>query len=411
MALLYARLKPKGKLVTMAVPAKYQETFTEFAGPYDYAALAPSLDLVTIMAYDYHYSGGPNGPVAPVTWVNACALYAASQFGANKVLLGVPFYGYDWNISKNSNGVGRTYEGVMSRVQQYGGTLGFDENAQTPYADYIQDGDQHRVWFENARSMVAKMDVIRRYNLGGWAAWRLGQENFDFWKVISSVFNPTRPVLPVANTPARIYFKETGHTLGSIFMKYWQQKGGAAQFGYPWTEEMEEASAFDGKIYIVQYFERARFEYHPETPGNEVQLGLIGTQLAASRRNEAAFRIAPPPTPVTTTLRVPIIFGTEVNVSAPVASDLLYFKETGHTLSGGFRKYWEANGGLVMYGMPVSEEFQEQSSLDGKVYTVQYFERNRLEYHPENSGAKPVIQLGLLGNQLMQQRGWLSPQN
>jgi spore germination protein YaaH len=389
MAALYARLNPKGKLVTMAVAAKYRDVTTGWAGPYDYAALAPSLDLVSIMAYDYSYSGGKDGPVAPINWVNSVSAYSASQFGAGKVLMGIPFYGYDWNLTKGGNASSRSYQSTMDVVQKNNGTFGFDETFQSPFADYTQDGDRHRIWFENARSMTAKMEVMRKNNLGGWAAWRLGHEGSDFWPVVASVANPTRPVPFVANSPAKIYFKETGHTLGSIFMKYWQKYGGLAQFGYPWTEEFEERNPSDGKVYIVQYFERARFEYHPEYAGtfSEVLLGLLGNQLTEQRRSETPFqRIAP-------------VSGTK---------DLYYFQETGHTLGGTFKKYWDSNGGLPIYGFPTSEEFTEINPSDGKVYRVQYFERNRFEYHPENAGNKYEVLLGLLGNQVMKQKGWIT---
>src|SRR5207237_1304759 len=81
-----------------------------------------------------------------------------------------------------------------------------------------------------------------------------------------------------------------------------------------------------------------------------------------------------------------------------------YFKETGHTLHGEFLAYWTANGGLAQFGFPLSEEFAEKSPTDGKVYTVQYFERNRFELHPENQPPYTVL-LGLLGRQSAQERG------
>ncbi|HYO50783.1 MAG TPA: prolyl oligopeptidase family serine peptidase [Chloroflexia bacterium] len=165
-------------------------------------------------------------------------------------------------------------------------------------------------------------------------------------------------------------FKDTGKCMHGIFLGYWQDKGGLAQFGYPITDELTE----EGRT--VQYTERARFEWHPQfrdTP-NEVLLSLLGTQLVAGR-NEAAFR------------RVP----------APASG--VYFAQTGHTLKEPFLSYWQSRGGLPVYGYPVSEAFDEKSPTDGKTYQVQYFERNRLEYHPEAKGTPSEIQLGLLGRE------------
>ena len=85
-----------------------------------------------------------------------------------------------------------------------------------------------------------------------------------------------------------------------------------------------------------------------------------------------------------------------------------YFKETGHTLHGEFLAYWTANGGLAQFGFPLSEEFAEKSPTDGKVYTVQYFERNRFEWHREFAGTPDEVHLGLLGAQRAAGRGLLA---
>ena len=74
-----------------------------------------------------------------------------------------------------------------------------------------------------------------------------------------------------------------------------------------------------------------------------------------------------------------------------------FFPQTSHTLRGAFRDFWNARGGLPLFGYPLSEEFVEQSPTDGQPYLVQYFERNRLEYHPENKGTPYEMLLGLLG--------------
>ena len=186
-----------------------------------------------------------------------------------------------------------------------------------------------------------------------------------------------------------LFFPETGHNLGGAFKNYWQAHGGLAQFGFPQTEPFREVNASDGKLYTVQYFERNRFEYHPENKGTpfEVQLGLLGNQLTDKQRagNNPAFL------PIT-------------NRNFPGGA---YFEQTGHNLAAGFRAYWEANGGLAIYGYPISEEFDEVNPEDGKTYTVQYFERNRFEYHPENKGTKYEVLLGLLGNSLLKSKGWL----
>lgn len=164
-------------------------------------------------------------------------------------------------------------------------------------------------------------------------------------------------------------FPQTGHSICRAMESYWRQYGGVAQFGYPISAPVSEKNTFDGKSYVVQYFERARFELHPEMRGTpyEVQLGLLGRQFHP---------VDPPATPNKT-------------------AGYYYFTETGHNVSPLFSKYWQEHGGLFVNGFPISEPIQEQMP-DGKLYAVQYFERTRFELHPENAPPSNVL-LGLLG--------------
>jgi hypothetical protein len=179
-------------------------------------------------------------------------------------------------------------------------------------------------------------------------------------------------------TPTGSCFAETGYCLDGAFLAYWQAHGGLAQFGFPLTDERWEMLE-DGKPYVVQYFERARFEHHPENaPPYDVLLGQFGRRLYLLDPSR------PQPN------RVPPLPGAT------------YFEETGHNLQGRFRDYWLANGGLPQFGYPLSEEIRERLE-DGKEYTVQYFERARLEYHPENPAPYEVL-LGQFGRRILAAR-------
>src|SRR5947209_6146860 len=79
--------------------------------------------------------------------------------------------------------------------------------------------------------------------------------------------------------------------------------------------------------------------------------------------------------------------------AAPPPAPARYCTETGHTLSGAFAAYWDAHGGLFLHGYPLTEPFPEVNPTDGQTYTVQYFERSRLELHPENAGSPYVVLL------------------
>src|SRR5262249_40128995 len=135
--------------------------------------------------------------------------------------------------------------------------------------------------------------------------------------------------------------------------------------------------------YIVQYFERAVFEDHPDNnPPYDVLLQLLGV-----------FRyhdLYPSP-------------GGAPNQAANTQPGAQKFPQTGKTLGGKFLDYWNKKGDLAQFGYPISDEFQEQSPLDGKTYTVQYFERAVFELHPENQPPYDVL-LSQLGTFIWKQR-------
>ena len=201
----------------------------------------------------------------------------------------------------------------------------------------------------------------------------------------------SRPILLMDRVPdpkqrGISWFDATGHTLRGSFLDYWNSNGGLPQFGYPITEEFTEPIGPGGAPIMVQYFERARFEHHPENAGtpHEVLLGALGREF-----HPQDARAAPLASP---------------DVYPPTR---VYFNETGHNLGGAFLRYWNEHGGLAVNGYPISEELEEKSPTDGKTYRVQYFERSRFELHPENAGTSYEVLLGRLGTQLSEKKGYL----
>src|SRR5919201_870680 len=190
-----------------------------------------------------------------------------------------------------------------------------------------------------------------------------------------------------------------GHVVQGRFLEGWGSQGSEQNNvyvnGLPITDRRSEISLTDGKTYDTQWFERARYEAHPENKAPyDVLLGLLGVTLTEGRgsidpatkrvRNaaDAAFVGIDKPSDVNNTTKV-------------------WFQETRHSVSGKILEYWNKYGGLKQFGFPLSEQFQEVSAADGKTYTVQYFERNRFELHPEKQ-APYEVELGLLGVQQYQ---------
>lgn len=166
-------------------------------------------------------------------------------------------------------------------------------------------------------------------------------------------------------------FPETGFRVGGRFLAYWEAHGGLPLYGYPLTGEIRERLE-DGREYSVQYFERARLEYHPENsdPRAQVLLGQFGRRIHPA------------------------------DPAAVALPDATYVAATGHNLRGRFLDYWGSQGGLAQFGYPISEELVETLD-DGRPYTVQYFERARFEYHPENTDPQYQILLGQFGRRIL----------
>jgi hypothetical protein len=166
-----------------------------------------------------------------------------------------------------------------------------------------------------------------------------------------------------------LHFPPTGYNLAGGFLRFWWENGQVPIFGYPLTDELSEGGR------TVQYFERARLEYFPELKGTpyEVQLGHLGRRLVHGR-TEAAFR--------------PI---------GPVGEspDRDYIEATRHTIAYAFKRFWQENGGVRLFGYPLSEELSE----DGR--TVQYFERARFEYDAARRGTPDEVQLSHVGRQAL----------
>jgi peptide/nickel transport system substrate-binding protein len=184
-------------------------------------------------------------------------------------------------------------------------------------------------------------------------------------------------------------FPETNQTVAGRFLEVWSQNGDYATNlyinGFPLTDKHPEINFDDGKVYQTQWFERARFEEHPEnSKPYDVLLGRLGAYTAEGRSDAPFKKIAAKP--------------------ASCAANCDYFKESQHTVSGDIRTYFYKYGGIAQFGFPLSETFTEQSKDDpNKQYTVQYFERQRFELHPENQGTIYAVLLGRLGAEQMNQ--------
>ncbi|MGI6604806.1 MAG: copper amine oxidase [Firmicutes bacterium] len=173
-----------GKKLALSLPAR---TETGWHRAYDYAALGRVADQVAIMAYDY--APGTAGPQATLPWVRQVVDYTLERIPAHKVLLGLPLYGYDWStqgrrtVLFTETGLNVLY--LDDLFARYRPELKWDEKSSQPYFNYVdENGINHSVWYENAASIGAKLDLVQEKGLAGVAIWRLGYTTPWFYALL-----------------------------------------------------------------------------------------------------------------------------------------------------------------------------------------------------------------------------------
>jgi spore germination protein YaaH len=184
---LFERFDPQGYKVTVCVPAKTQDNITSsWSGPFDYKEIGRYSHSVIIMTYDEHgYVSGP-GPIASSGWVTDVARYAVDNIPPEKILLGIPGYGFDWTAGNACPRYISFAQAVALADSQQSNIL-WDVEGKSPYIKYIDsDNQEHEVWFENAYSLTHKLDIVEAFNLEGIAIWRLGMEDPGVWDILNN---------------------------------------------------------------------------------------------------------------------------------------------------------------------------------------------------------------------------------
>lgn len=173
-----ALLRPLGLLTTVAlVPKTSADQPGLLYGGHDYRGMGEAADLAMLMTYEWGYTYGPPMAVAPLDKVEQVLLYGLSEIPAEKILLGIPNYGYDWTLPFEAgiSEAGKlSIDEAFALAASYGAEIQFDETAQSPYFFYTgEDGREHEVWFEDERSLTAKLKLIDKYGLAGAFYWNI----------------------------------------------------------------------------------------------------------------------------------------------------------------------------------------------------------------------------------------------
>ena len=187
------RLRPMGYKVMVALAPK---TSADQKGllyeAHDYPAIGALADFVIPMTYEWGYLRGPAEAVAPINKVRQVLDYAVSVIPSEKILMGMPNYGYDWTLPFVKGSVARilTNYGAVMLALRVGARIQYDYTAQAPYFNYYDnERRRHEVWFDDARSYYARLGLIDVYNLGGVSYWTTNNYFAPNWTVLDAMYN------------------------------------------------------------------------------------------------------------------------------------------------------------------------------------------------------------------------------
>lgn len=187
------RLKPLGYSVSVALAPKLSSDQKGLLyEAHDYPAIGALVDRVILMTYEWGYLRGPAQAVAPLDQVQKVLDYATSVIPSEKILMGMPNYGYDWTLPfvKGSSARPLTNNGAVLLAAQVGANIMFDNVAQAPFFNYYSsDGRRHEVWFDDARSIEARLKLVEDYDLGGVSYWTTNNYFAPNWLVLDSMYS------------------------------------------------------------------------------------------------------------------------------------------------------------------------------------------------------------------------------
>ncbi|ODA40970.1 glycoside hydrolase family 18 protein [Desulfosporosinus sp. BG] len=186
-------LKPRGYYLSAALAPKFR---TEQPGVlyegHDYQAIGQVVDFIFFMTYEWGWSGGEPMAVSPIHQMRKVMQYAVSVVPRDKIMMGMPLYGYDWTLPYVPGGKfakSISPQKALGLALRYGVNIEYDKASQAPWFRYTDEqGAQHEVWFEDARSMQAKFNLVKELGIRGFYYWVLGNDFPQNWLLIADNF-------------------------------------------------------------------------------------------------------------------------------------------------------------------------------------------------------------------------------
>lgn len=191
-------LNPMGYIVTVALaPKTSADQIGVLYQGHDYVGMGKAANLVLLMTYEWGYTYGPPMAVAPINAVRRVLDYGVSEIPPEKILMGMPNYGYDWTlpfVQGKSKAKKVSHMKAVELAKEYGVPIEFDKEAQTPFFNYVdKDGKEHVVWFENEESIRAKLALVEEYGFAGVSYWNI----MDYSPINSRVLQEMYTVIKI----------------------------------------------------------------------------------------------------------------------------------------------------------------------------------------------------------------------
>jgi len=182
-------MNERGYFLSASVPARIRDypPFNPFSDPFDYKTIGEAVDQFIVMLYNEHgWPGSGPGPVVSSGWMNKVIGYTITKMPAEKVVAAISVFGFDFNLTTGRNTY-VTYQAAADLAARYNQSITFDQDTLTPTFSYTDEqGNEHEVWFENAQSLIAKLNLAWQQGISGVAFWRLGMEDPAVWPQIAS---------------------------------------------------------------------------------------------------------------------------------------------------------------------------------------------------------------------------------
>jgi spore germination protein YaaH len=197
--------------ISMAIPA------VDWTSAFDVSALDDVCDYLIMMGYDYHWRSAPQaGPVAPLAGeslniTRSLQTYLGLGVAPGKLMLGVPWYGYDWPTVDSSRGAATAGTGspalyATAVAAARSNESLFDAPTSSPWYRYVVENQWHQAWYDDSLSLALKYRLVNEMGLAGIGIWALGYqgENTDVWQGIHQAFDAPSSARGDATTNATI---------------------------------------------------------------------------------------------------------------------------------------------------------------------------------------------------------------